>query len=81
LVQKLAQFPETIANAARNFEPHLVAYYLKDLAHQLHSYYNATPVLVEDAALRAARLMLLDAVRVVLNNGLALLGISAPERM
>ena len=81
LVQKLAQFPETIANAARNFEPHLVAYYLKDLAHQLHSYYNATPILVEDAALRAARLMLLDAVRVVLNNGLALLGISAPERM
>ena len=81
LAQKLAQFPETIAHAARDFEPHQVAYYLKDLAHQLHSYYNNTPVLVENDRLRNARLTLLAATRTVLANGLALLGVSAPERM
>lgn len=81
LAQKLSQFPELVASSARNFEPHLIAYYLKELAHQLHSYYNATPILVEDDGLRSARLTLLKAVRVVLANGLTLLGISAPERM
>lgn len=81
LAQKLSLFPEIIAASARNFEPHLVAYYLKELAHQLHSYYNATQLLVEDEALRLARLTLLQAVRVVLANGLTLLGVSAPERM
>ena len=81
LAQKLSQFPEMVATAARNFEPHLIAYYLKELAHQLHSYYNSTQIAVEDQALSAARLVLLDAVRVVLANGLTLLGVSAPERM
>jgi arginyl-tRNA synthetase len=81
LAQKLAQFPEVISLAARNFEPHLIAYYLKELAHQLHSYYNATPLLVEEEVLRSARLTLLQAVRMVLANGLTLLGVSAPERM
>ncbi len=81
LAQKLSQFPEMVASSARNFEPHLIAYYLKELAHQLHSYYNATPILVEDDALRSARLTLLQSVRVVLANGLTLLGVSAPERM
>jgi arginyl-tRNA synthetase len=81
LAQKCAQFPEVIANAARDAEPHQIAYYLKELAHQLHSYYNNTPLLVEDDTLRFARLTLLSAVRVVLANGLAVLGVSAPERM
>jgi arginyl-tRNA synthetase len=81
LAQKLAQFPEVINSAARDAEPHQVAYYLRDLAHQLHSYYNNTQLLVEDDALRLARLTLLSATRVVLANGLMLLGVSAPERM
>lgn len=81
LAQKLAQFPEVIASAARDHEPHQVAYYLKDLAHQLHSYYNNTPLLVAEDALRFARLTLLSATRIVLANGLSLLGVSAPERM
>lgn len=70
-----------IQHAARDHEPHQIAYYLKELATQLHSYYNSTPVLVEDEALRNARLTLLAATRIVLANGLTLLGVSAPERM
>lgn len=81
LAQKLSQFPSVIATAARDCEPHQVAYYLRDVAHLLHSYYNATPILVEDDSLRAARLTLLVATRIVLANGLSLLGVSAPERM
>ncbi len=81
LAQKLAQFPEVIAAAARDSEPHQVAYYLKDLAHLLHSYYNNTMLLVDDDAVRTARLTLIAATRVVLANGLAVLGVSAPERM
>ncbi len=77
----LARFPELIVRAATSREPHLVAYYLRDLAHKLHSYYNSTPFLVEDAALRHARLTLVAAVKQVLYNGLALLGVSAPETM
>ena len=77
----LVRFPELIARAATSREPHLVAYYLRDLAHKLHSYYNSTPFLVEDAALRHARLTLVAAVKQVIYNGLALLGVSAPETM
>jgi arginyl-tRNA synthetase len=58
-----------------------VAFYLKDLAADLHSYYNAERFLVDDSALRLARLALLLATRQVLRNGLALIGVSAPERM
>lgn len=81
LAQMLAQFPELIARAAQEHEPHQIAYYLRELAHLLHSYYNSTPILVEDDALRQARLSLLMATRRVLANGLSLLGVSAPERM
>ena len=77
----LVRFPELIARAATSREPHLVAYYLRDLAHKLHSYYNSTPFLVEDVALRHARLTLVAAVKQVIYNGLALLGVSAPETM
>ncbi len=81
LASELARYPELIVRAARGREPHLLAYYLRDLAGQLHSYYNATPFLVDDAPLRNARLTLVAAVKQVIYNGLALLGVSAPEQM
>jgi len=81
IAAELARFPELVARAALNREPHLVAYYLRDLAGQLHSYYNSTPFLVEDTALRNARLTLVAAVKQVIYNGLSLLGVSAPEHM
>ena len=67
--------------ACDELAPHSIAFYLKDLASELHSYYNAEKVLVEDFALQQARLALLAATRQVLVNGLSLLGVSAPERM
>ena len=81
LMQRLGEFPETVASAARELAPHAVAFYLRSLAGEFHSYYNAERILVEDEATRRARLALCAAVRQVLANGLALLGVSAPERM
>ncbi len=81
LMQRLAEFPETLAAAARELAPHSVAFYLRELAGEFHSYYNAERILVEDQATRTARLALCAAVRQVLANGLALLGVRAPERM
>lgn len=81
LLQRLAEFPETIENAAQELAPHVIAYYLKDLAGELHSYYNAQQFLVADEALRNARLALILATRQVLQTGLRLLGVSAPEKM
>ena len=70
-----------VAAAARDFAPHVIAFYLRELAAEFHSYYNATRMLVEDERILRARLALATAVRQVLRNGLALLGVSAPERM
>lgn len=81
LLTALARYPEVIEVAAKACEPHQVAYYLRELANALHAYYNAISLLCEDDTLRAARLSLIFAVRVVLKNGLALLGVSAPESM
>lgn len=81
LMTLLARYPESVTAAARDCEPHVLAYYLRELANGLHSYYNAVPLLCDDAALRSARLTLLSAVRQVLHNGLCLLGVSAPESM
>src|SRR5512142_380080 len=82
LASKLAEFPEVVARAAAEFAPHLVTYYLHDdVAARLHTYYNAERFLVEDEALKLARLALVAATRQVLANGLAVLGVSAPERM
>ncbi|MFA7667010.1 MAG: arginine--tRNA ligase [Burkholderiaceae bacterium] len=81
LVARLAEFPERIAEAVDDLAPHAIAFYLKDLAAEVHSYYNAERFLVDDAGLRNARLALLVAARQVLRNGLALIGVSAPERM
>jgi arginyl-tRNA synthetase len=81
LMQRLAEFPAMLANAAEELSPHHVAYWLKDCAADFHAYYNAERVLVDDAGLRLARLALLAATRQVLENGLTMLGVSAPERM
>jgi arginyl-tRNA synthetase len=81
LAQRLAEFPEAVAAAARELAPHALAFYLRELAAEFHSYYNAERILVEDEALRAARLALCAAVRQTLANGLSLLGVSAPEKM
>jgi arginyl-tRNA synthetase len=81
LMNRLAQYPEVLENAADELAPHHVAHYLKDLAADFHGYYNAERVLVDDAPTRDARLALLLATRQVLRNGLALLGLTAPEKM
>ena len=81
LAQQLAEYPDTVAGAASELAPHVVAFYLRALAGDFHSYYNAEEILVEDESLRAARLALCAAVRQTLANGLALLGVSAPEKM
>ncbi len=81
LLQKLSIYPEVVESAARNYEPHQVAYYLRELANDFHTYYNAHPFIAAEDDLRLARLSLIDATRIVLANALALLGVSAPERM
>ncbi len=81
LCARMAAFPEVLEKAVDGLSPHDIAFYLKDLASELHSYYNAERVLVDEEGTRLARLALLLAVRQVLRNGLALLGVSAPERM
>jgi len=81
LLQRLAEFPETVENAAGELAPHVVAYYLKDLAGDFHSYYNAQQFLVENEKVKRARLALVCATRQVLRSGLDLLGVSAPEKM
>jgi len=81
LLKTLARYPEVIEGAALSEEPHQVAAYLRELANGLHGYYNAHQFLVGDPDLRDARIKLILAVRVVLQNGLGLLGVSAPEMM
>ncbi|MEL6216791.1 MAG: arginine--tRNA ligase, partial [Pseudomonadota bacterium] len=81
LLQRLDRFAETIVAAANRRAPHTLVNYLRDLAGELHSYYNSSKWLVDDAAVRNVRLALIAATRVVLANGLTLLGVSAPERM
>jgi arginyl-tRNA synthetase len=81
LLTTLSRFPEVVEAAALAREPHQVAFYLREVANDFHAYYNAHQFLVADDALRAARLALNRATRQVLANGLALLGVSAPEAM
>jgi arginyl-tRNA synthetase len=81
LMNRLAAFPDAVREAADELAPHQIAFYLKDLTGDFHAYYNAVRVLVDDGATRDARLALLAATRQTLRNGLALLGVSAPERM
>ena len=81
-IQKmLKQYPELIGRAALSSEPHLICYYLKDLAGIFHSYYNTEKFIVEDLKLMRARLLLLTGVKQVIQNGLSILGINAPQQM
>jgi len=81
LMQRLAEFPALVSQAALDLSPHLVAFWLRDCAADFHGWYNAERVLVDDVVLKRARLRLADATRQVIANGLGLLGVSAPERM
>ncbi|MEO6856043.1 MAG: arginine--tRNA ligase [Rhodoferax sp.] len=81
LMLQLAKYPEMLTAATEGFAPHDVTFYLRELAANLHSYYDAERVLVDDEALKLARLALVAACAQVLHNGLAVLGVSAPEKM
>ncbi len=81
LMGELTRYPEIVEAAAAQLDPQLVAQYLRDLAAAFHAYYNAHQFIVDEAALRHARIALADAARQVLANGLDLLGVSAPETM
>jgi arginyl-tRNA synthetase len=81
LMLQLAKYPAMLTAAARDFAPHDVSFYLRDLAAQYHSYYDAERILVDDAAVKKARLALVAATAQVLRNGLAVLGVSAPTKM
>jgi arginyl-tRNA synthetase len=81
LMSKLAEFPDMLTSAALGLAPHDVAFYLRDLASAFHSYYAAERFLVDDVELGRARVALLTATAQVLRSGLALLGVSAPEKM
>jgi arginyl-tRNA synthetase len=81
IASRLAEFPEVIESAARDLAPHLIAFYLKELAAEFHAWYNAERMLVDDAALRDARIALAAAVRQVIRNGMGILGVTCPESM
>lgn len=81
LLRRLAEYPEVLADAAADLAPHALAFYLRDLAGDFHAFYNADRVLVDDQHLKLARLALLSATRQVLQNGLKVLGVSAPAKM
>ena len=81
LLRTLSRYAEVVEAAALKEEPHQLTHYLRELANDFHTYYNAHQFLVDDRALRDARIKLILAVRQVLRNGLNLLGVSAPESM
>jgi arginyl-tRNA synthetase len=81
LLTKLAQYPELVLDSALSYAPHQISYYLRELANEFHTYYNACQILVENHELRNARLSLVSATRQVIRNGLNLLGVTAPEIM
>ena len=81
LMLKLAQYPEMLSAAARDFAPHDVSFYLRDLAASYHSYYDAERIWVDDVQVRQARMALVAATAQVLHNGLQMLGVSAPTSM
>jgi arginyl-tRNA synthetase len=81
LMVSLSRYPEVLESAAVLHEPHLLTHYLRELANDFHTYYNAHTFLVSDAELRNGRLNLIEATRQVIANGMRLLGVSAPESM
>jgi arginyl-tRNA synthetase len=81
LMTTLSRYPEVIVLAANSRAPQHLVHYLRDLASDLHSYYNAHAFIVDDESIRDARLSLISATRIVVANGLGILGVSAPEKM
>ncbi len=81
ILQTLSQFPDVVERAANKYEPHLICYYLRNLASYFHGYYNSEKVLVENEEKLQARLFMLSAIKQVIFNGLTLLGISSPKSM
>ncbi len=81
LLVSLSRYPEVVESAAFNHEPHMLTHYLRELANDFHTYYNAHTFITDDARLRNARLCLIEATRQVIANGLQLLGVSAPDSM
>ena len=81
LLRTLSRYPEVVQLAADNRAPHALVHYLRELANDFHTYYNAHQFIVEDPGLRNARLMLVQALQQVVRNGLGLLGVSAPDSM
>ena len=81
LIKSMARYPEVVENSAKKLEPHRITYFLMELAATFHAYYNKHRVLTEKAPLTAARLYLILAVKQIINNGLGLLGVFAPEKM
>ena len=81
LIRRISKYPEVIESAAQAFEPHQIAYYLRDLSTDFHSFYNRVRILDCEPALRDFRFKLIEAVQQVLANGLEILGVSAPESM
>jgi arginyl-tRNA synthetase len=81
LLSAMSRYPEIIELAAKNRAPQTLVHYLRDLVSDFHSSYSAHKVLVDDANMRDARLTLYAAVKIVVANGLAILGVSAPEEM
>lgn len=81
LITKLSKYPEVLKNSALSYEPHMLANYLRELAGDFHTYYNAQKMLIDNVELRNARITLSEAARQVLANGLQLLGVNAPEQM
>ncbi len=81
LIKMMARYPEMLEGAVKSLEVHRLTFYLNELAGVFHSYYNKNKVITEDAALSAARLVLVDAVRIVLSSALTILGVGAPKKM
>ena len=81
IMLQLAKYPDMLSAASTDFAPHDVTFYLRDLAACYHSYYDAERILVDDVAVKQARLALVAATAQVLHNGLAVLGVSAPASM
>ncbi len=81
LIKTVTRYPEMVETAAMNRAPHMLVHYLRDLANDFHTYYNAHQFIVEDQALRDARISLINTARQVIANGLGLLGVSAPDTM
>ena len=81
ILRELSRFKSVLESSAIQYEPHQLAYYLRDLSTHFHSYYNACKFIVDDKSLTLARLSLINATQQILKNGLSILGVGAPESM